>query len=110
MAATGGPGGKYRAVLISITKVASVSPDLMPFVMFRANIEKREPRDDEDVALFNVHGTSSNFVVFLDAGKTAKDLEEELVPYNVVLSASDWTRITQELDRKAQYLEATEEG
>ena len=92
-----------------MTKVASVSPDLMPFVMFRANIEKREPRDDEDVAIFNVHGTSSNFVVFLDAGKTSEDLEEELVPYNVVLSTSDWTRITQELDAKSQYLEATED-
>lgn len=110
MAPTGGPSGKYRGVLLSITKVASVSPDLMPFVVFRANIEKREPRDDEDVAIFNVHGTSSNFVVFLDPGKTAKDLEEELVPYNVILSASDWNRITQELDSKAQYLDATDEG
>jgi hypothetical protein len=102
-----GPGGKYRAVLVSITKVASVSPDLMPFVVFRANIEKREPRDDDDVAIFNVHGTSSNFVIFLDPGKTEEDLKEELVPYNVVITAVDWSRLLQELDSKTQYVEAT---
>jgi hypothetical protein len=109
VAGSDGPGGKYRAVLVSMTKVASVGDDLMPFVVFRANIEKREPRDDEDVAIFNVHGTSSNFVIFLDPGKTVKDLEEELVPYNVVISASDWNRLTQDLEVKAQYLEATAE-
>lgn len=109
MAGSGGPGGKYRAVLVSITKVRSVSPDLMPFVVFRANIEKREPAEDDDVAIFNVHGTSSNFVVFLDAGKTAEDVEEEMVPYNVVISTVDWTRLTQKLASKAQYLEATRE-
>lgn len=109
MAGSAGPGGKYRAVLISITKVRSVSPELMPFVHFRANIEKREPAEDDDVALFNVHGTSSNFVVFLDVGKTAKDVEEEMVPYNVIISTTDWTRLTQNLASKAQYLEATRE-
>ncbi|UCC94082.1 MAG: DUF749 family protein [Thermoplasmata archaeon] len=109
METTGGPGGKYRAVLVSMTKVSSVGEDLMPFVVFRANIEKREPRDDDDVAIFNVHGTSSNFVIFLDPGKTVEELERELEPYNVVISASDWNRLTQDLEVKAQYLEATGE-
>lgn len=109
MTGSSGPGGKYRAVLVSITKVASVSPDLMPFVVFRANIEKREPRDDDDVAIFNVYGTSSNFVVFLDPGKTQESVKEEMEPYNVVISNTDWTRLVQELERKAQYLEATGE-
>ncbi len=110
MVTSEGPDGKYRAVLVSITKVASVSPDLMPFVVFRANIEKREPRDDDEVAIFNVHGTSSNFVIFLDAGKTEEGLKEELVPYNVVITAVDWSRLLQELEAKTQYVEATSEG
>jgi hypothetical protein len=107
MAGSGGQGGKFRAVLVSVTKVRSVGDDLMPFVAFRANIEDREMNEDDEVAIFNVHGTSSNFVVFLDDGKTIEDLEEEIVPYNVVISNNDWTRITQELERKAQYLKAT---
>jgi hypothetical protein len=92
-----------------MTKVANVGEELMPFVIFRANIEKREPRDDDDVAIFNVHGTSSNFVIFLDPGKTVKDLEEELVPYNVVITSGDWNRVTQDLEVKAHYLEAAGE-
>jgi hypothetical protein len=91
-----------------MTKVSAVSEELRPFVVFRANIEKREPRDDDEVAIFNVHGTSSNFVVFIDAGKTEAELLEEMEPYNVVVSASDWTRLVQELEAKTQYLEATQ--
>ena len=110
MEGSSGPDGEYRAVLVSITKVASVSPELRPFVVFRANIEKREPKDDDHVAIFNVHGTSSNFVIFLDAGKTPEDLKEEMEPYNVVISNTDWNLLLQELDSKTQYLEAIEGG
>jgi hypothetical protein len=108
LAGTSGPGGKYRAVLVSMTRVSAVTEELRPFVVFRANIEKREAKDDDEVAIFNVHGTSSNFVIFLDAGKTEADLMEEMEPYNVVISTSDWNRLVQELDAKAKYLEATQ--
>ena len=108
MAPEGNPGGKFRAVLVSITNVRSVTPELMPFVTFRANIEKREVDEEDEVAIFNVHGTASNFVVFLDAGKTPADVEEELVPYNVVISTVDWQHVTNNLESKALYLEATD--
>lgn len=104
------PGGKFRAILVSVTQVGSVSDELMPFVVFRANMEHRDLRDEDEVAIFNVHGTSSHFVVFLDAGKTPGDVEEEMVPYNVVLSAFDWSRIVQELESKARYEEAVGGG
>ena len=107
MAPEGNPGGKFRAILVSITNVSSVTEELMQFVSFRANIEKREVREEDQVAIFNVHGTASNFVVFLDAGKTPQDVEEELVPYNVVISRIDWQRLTNDLVAKAMYLEAT---
>lgn len=107
MAPEGNPGGKFRAILVSITNVGSVTNELMPFVNFRANIEKRDVKEEDQVAIFNVHGTASNFVVFLDAGKTPADVEEELVPYNVVISRVDWQRVINDLESKAQYLEAT---
>ena len=93
--------------MVSITKVRSVTDELMPFVSFRANIEKREVDAEDEVAIFNVHGTASNFVVFLDAGKTPAEVEEELVPYNVVISRVDWQHVTNNLESKAMYLEAT---
>ncbi len=107
MATEGNPGGKYRAVLVSITNVGSVTDELMPFVNFTANIEEREVNEEDEVAIFNVHGTASNFVVFLDAGKTPADVEKEIVPYNVVISRVDWQRVTNNLESKAQYLEVT---
>ncbi len=98
--------GDYRAVLLTITNVRAVTDDLMPFVTFRANIEEREARPDDEVAIFNVHGTSSHFVIFLDTGKTMDDVDEEMVPYNVVLSIADRQRISSQLEMKALLKEA----
>jgi len=98
--------GKFRAVLLTITKVRTVVEDLKPFVVFRANIEKREADPQDSVAIFNVHGTSSHFVVFLDEGKTMDDFDDEIVPYNVAISYPDRQRITTELETKALYKEA----
>ena len=91
---------------MTIAKVKSVSPDLMPFVQFRANLEQREPQPDDDLAIFNVHGTGSHFVVFLDTGKTMEDVDEEIVPYNVVISIADRQRIATDLESKALLKEA----
>ena len=101
--------GKYRAVLLTITSVRTVTEDLMPFVTFRANIEKRDAMPDDEVAIFNVHGTSSHFVVFMDEGKTMEEFDEELVPYNVVLSNADRQRISNQLEMKALLKEALAE-
>ena len=98
--------GKFRAVLLTITKVRQVVDDLKPFVVFRANLEEREVDPQDTVAIFNVHGTSSHFVVFLDEGKTMDDFDEEIVPYNVSITLPDRQRITTELETKALYKEA----
>ena len=98
--------GKYRAVLLTITRVIEVVEELKPFVVFRANIEKREADPMDTVAIFNVYGTSSHFVVFLEEGKTMDDFDEEIVPYNVVISQPDRQRITTELETRALYKEA----
>jgi hypothetical protein len=98
--------GKYRAVLLTITKVRQVIEDLKPFVVFRANIEEREVDPEDTVAIFNVHGTSSHFVVFLDEGKTMDDFDEEILPNGVVLSHPDRQRITTELETRALLKEA----
>jgi hypothetical protein len=105
----GTAGGKFRAVLVSITRVENVTEELMPFVTFRANMEKREIVPTDEVAIFNVHGTGSHFVVFLDEDKTMEDFEEEIVPYNVVLSSPDHQRIVTQLETKALLKEALAE-
>ena len=101
MAEDEGEIGKYRAILLTICKAGQVTEDLKPFVVFRANIEKREMNPGDAVAIFNVYGTSSHFVVFLDEGKTLADFEEEILPYNVVVTHVDRQRISMELETKA---------
>jgi hypothetical protein len=102
----GAQEGKFKAVLLTITKVRGVSQDLLPFVQFRARMEEREPQPEDDVAIFNVHGTGSHFVIFLDTGKTMDDVDEEIVPYNVVISTPDRQRIATDLESKALLKEA----
>jgi hypothetical protein len=109
MAECGCNPGKFRAVLVSITRVKSVTEELMAFVSFRANLEGREIDPEDEVAIFNVHTTASNFVVFLDEGKTMEDFEEEIIPYNVVISTLDWQQISNKLETRAQYAAATKD-
>ena len=106
MAEDNGENDKYRAVLLTICKAGQVIENLKPFVVFRANIEKREMNPGDTVAIFNVYGTGSHFVVFLDEGKTLADFEEEILPYNVVVTHVDRQRISIELETKALLREA----
>ena len=99
-------GTKYKAVLMAITDAASVTAELRPFVEFRATIEHREVGPKDMVAIFNVHGTSSHFVVFLDAGKTMEEVDKEIEPYAVVLQREARERIEAALEAQALHREA----
>ncbi len=96
------PPAKFRATLLSITEVASVPQDLRPFVEFRANMEGREARPGDLVAVFNVLTTSSHFIVFLDPGKTIEQVEAEVAPYEVLIPAETWRRLDELLQSRAR--------
>ena len=100
-------GTKYKAVLVAITDASSVTAELRPFVEFRATIERREVGPKDLVAVFNVHGTSSHFVVFLDAGKTMEQVDKEIEPYAVVLQREARERLAAALEAQALHEQAT---
>lgn len=100
-------GTKYKAVLLAITDAASVTQELRPFVEFRATLERRTVGPKDLVAIFNVHGTSSHFVVFLDAGKTMEQVDAEVAPYEVVLQREARERIASALETQALHKKAT---
>ena len=100
-------GTKYKAVLVAITDAASVTAELRPFVEFRATLEHRTVGPKDVVAIFQVHGTSSHFVVFLDAGKTMEMVDEEIAPYEVVLQREARERIESALETQALHEQAT---
>lgn len=69
---------EYIAVLVDVKKVAKLSQEFMPYVDIKASMDKREPKDGEKVAVFNISTTSSYTVVFLDAGKTIEQVASEI--------------------------------
>jgi len=102
-----GHGTKYKAVLVAITDAGSVPAELRPFVEFRATMERRTVVPRDVVAIFNVHGTSSHFVVFLDAGKTMERVDAEIAPYEVVLQREARERIASALETRELHAQAT---
>ncbi len=70
--------GKFVATFVDIKEIGKVPPEIAPYVDFKIAYEGRVIRGGERVAIFNVATTASYAVVFLDKGKTLKDVEEEL--------------------------------
>lgn len=99
--------GRFRAVLVTITSVDGVTPELRPFVEFRAAMEGRTLTPQDLVAIFQVHTTSSHFVVFMDAGKTMEDVDAEIAPYEVLIPNEARRRVAEALETRALGREAT---
>lgn len=70
--------GKFIAKIADIKKVKEADEEYKPYIEFRAKIEKRELTGDEIVAILNVETTTSYIPVFLDKGKSIKDVEAEV--------------------------------
>jgi hypothetical protein len=68
----------YIARLVSITKVASVTQNLLPFVHFQAEQKKVEVTDDTNVAILQIENIPSYHIVFLDTDITLEEVEAEL--------------------------------
>ena len=68
----------HVAILIAITEVKNVPPDIRPFVEFKAAVEERQLEDKELVAVLNIDSTTCYFPVFLKNPITMEQLEKEL--------------------------------
>lgn len=69
---------EYVAVLVDVKEFKKLPPEFMPYVDIKAGMDKREPKEGEKVAVFNISTTSSYTVVFLDAGKTIEQVASEI--------------------------------
>lgn len=69
---------KFMATFVDIKDVSKVPIEIAPYVDFKIAYEGRKIIGGEKVAIFNIATTSSYAVVFLDKGKTLKDVEKEL--------------------------------
>lgn len=75
----------YIARLVAITKVSSVTRDIIPFVHFQAQQKGIDINDDTKVAILQVENIPSYHIVFLDREMKIEELEEELGKNDTVL-------------------------
>jgi hypothetical protein len=68
----------FIATLNGIFKFKDIPEEYGPYVQFKATIEKREPKDDDEIAILNITGTGSHHVLFLDSYKNGDEIKEEL--------------------------------
>jgi hypothetical protein len=75
-------GENVTELIASLMTIMSVEEGLKSQVAdcirVRAMCEKRELKDDDIVAIFNVHGTTSYQVFFIDKDTTIEDIKNEL--------------------------------
>lgn len=76
----------YMARLVAITKVSSVTRDIIPFVHFQAQQKGLDINDDSNVAILQIENIPSYHIVFLDNEISIEELEEELKKNDTVLS------------------------
>ena len=68
----------YIARLVAITKVSSITQEILPFVHFQAQQKGIEVTDDTMVVVLQVENIPSYHIVFLETKITLMELEEEL--------------------------------
>jgi hypothetical protein len=69
----------FIATLGGIFKFKDLPEEYGPYVQFKANIDKKEIKDDDEIAILDITGTDSHHVLFLDSYETLDEIKEELV-------------------------------
>ncbi|MDR3222972.1 MAG: DUF749 domain-containing protein [Methanobrevibacter sp.] len=68
----------FIATLEGIFRFKDLPSEYGPYVQFKATIEKREVKDEDEIAILNISGTDSHHVLFLDSYKNGDEIKEEL--------------------------------
>ncbi|MEE1128604.1 MAG: DUF749 domain-containing protein [Methanobrevibacter sp.] len=68
----------FLATLDGIFKYKDLPEEYEPYVQFKATIEKRELKSDDEIAILNIAGTSTHHVLFLDSYQNISQIENEL--------------------------------
>ena len=68
----------FIATLGGIFRFKDIPAKYGPYVQFKATIEKREIKDDDELAILDITGTDSHHVLFLDSYDDINQIKEEL--------------------------------
>ncbi|BDZ69170.1 DUF749 domain-containing protein [Methanobacterium ferruginis] len=68
----------FVASLAGVFKYKELPEKYGPFVQYKASIENKSIKDDDDIAILDIIGTESVHVLFLDSYKNFEQVDEEL--------------------------------
>ena len=68
----------FVATLGGIFRFKDIPEEYGPYVQFKATIEKREVKNDDEIAILDITGTESHHVLFLDSYDNINQIKEEL--------------------------------
>lgn len=68
----------FQATLAGIFKYRELPEKYGPFVQYKASLENKSIKEEDDIAILDIMGTESVHVLFLDSYKDIKEIEAEL--------------------------------
>lgn len=68
----------FVASLVGIFRYTELPEKFGPFVQYKASIENKDIKIDDDIAILNISGTESYHVLFLSSYQNIKEIEAEL--------------------------------
>lgn len=68
----------FVASLVGIFRYTELPEKFGPFVQYKASMEDKQIKMDEDIAILNISGTESYHVLFLNSYQDIKEIEAEL--------------------------------
>lgn len=68
----------FVASLAGIFKYSELPEKYGPFVQYKASLEDKDIKDDDDIAILNISGTESVHVLFIDSYQSTSEINAEL--------------------------------
>jgi hypothetical protein len=90
----------HIARLMTITNVAAVTPNIMPFVHFQASQKGIEIKDKDRIAILQIENIPSYHIVFLDSEIKIDDIEAELAKQDTNLNKESRDMLERQLSIK----------
>ena len=68
----------FVASLVGIFRYTELPEKFGPFVQYKASIENKTIKNEDEIAILNISGTESYHVLFLSSYKDINEIEAEL--------------------------------
>ena len=78
----------FIATLVGIFKYGELPEKYGPYVTYKASLEDKTIKENENIAVLNVTGTESYHILFIDSYSSMAEIEDELKEADAKLNYS----------------------